>query len=313
MMKNMKNAGKMIAATFLMILVFTITASAAAINRTAATLYQDAGMQLTVSGASKVTWTTSNKAVATVTAKGVVKAVKGGNATITAKAGTRRYTCRVTVKNLAMNKATATLKAGASTQLSVAGASKVTWGTSNKAVATVTAKGVVKGIKAGRATITAKAGSRSFTCRVTVSAATNKTTAAANTAAKKTTLTASAVYSKLIAMKASYPEGKKWTNSNYYAWKGGIYGGGYGCAAFAFLMSDAAFGTNKSTMHTNFNNIKVGDILRVDNNTHSVIVLKVTSTYVEVAEGNFNSSIHWGRKITINELKKTGTHVITRY
>ena len=114
-------------------------------------------------------------------------------------------------------------------------------------------------------------------------------------------------------MKSSYPEGKKWTDSNYYAWKGGMYAGGYGCAGFAFLMSDTAFGTVKAKTHKNINAIKVGDILRVDNNTHLVIVMKVVGSNVVLAEGNYSGTIHWGRMITKTELAKTLNYVITRY
>jgi uncharacterized protein YjdB len=46
-----------------------------------------------------VTWTTSNKKVATVTAKGVVKAIGKGTATITVKtANGKKATCKITVK-----------------------------------------------------------------------------------------------------------------------------------------------------------------------------------------------------------------------
>ena len=46
---------------------------------------------------AKVTWSTSNKKVATVS-KGVVKARKEGTAVITAKAGKKKLTCKITVK-----------------------------------------------------------------------------------------------------------------------------------------------------------------------------------------------------------------------
>ncbi|WP_139651647.1 cell wall-binding repeat-containing protein [Raoultibacter phocaeensis] len=45
----------------------------------------------------RVTWTSSNEAAATVSASGVVTAVKAGTATITAKAGDKTATCAVTV------------------------------------------------------------------------------------------------------------------------------------------------------------------------------------------------------------------------
>ena len=45
-----------------------------------------------------VKWTSSNKKVATVTSKGVVKGLKKGTATITAKAGKKVVKFKVTVK-----------------------------------------------------------------------------------------------------------------------------------------------------------------------------------------------------------------------
>ena len=121
------------------------------------------------------------------------------------------------------------------------------------------------------------------------------------------------VYKTLVAQKKTLKEGKKWTNKNSYKFKGGLISVGYGCSAFAFKMSDKAFGTAKAKRHTNYSKIKVGDIVRMDDNTHSVIVLKVVGKKLVVAEGNYNSSIHWGRVITLNEVKKTGTYVMTRY
>ena len=46
----------------------------------------------------KVTYTSSNKNVATVNSKGVITAKKKGTAVITVKSGTRKVTCKVTVK-----------------------------------------------------------------------------------------------------------------------------------------------------------------------------------------------------------------------
>lgn len=122
------------------------------------------------------------------------------------------------------------------------------------------------------------------------------------------------VYEKIIALMESYPEGMTWTNANYYGWKGGIYSGGYGCAGFAFLCSDKAFGDLPARMIEDFSmkDIHVGDILRTDYNTHSVIVLEVKADSVIVAEGNFNSAIHWGREITTDELK-SAAYLMTRY
>ena len=51
-------------------------------------------------GKSKVKWTSSNKKVATVSKAGKVTAKKAGTATITAKVGKKKLTCKVTVKGL---------------------------------------------------------------------------------------------------------------------------------------------------------------------------------------------------------------------
>ena len=45
----------------------------------------------------KVTWSSSKKAVATVSSKGKVTARAAGNATITATVNGKKYTCKVTV------------------------------------------------------------------------------------------------------------------------------------------------------------------------------------------------------------------------
>jgi len=121
------------------------------------------------------------------------------------------------------------------------------------------------------------------------------------------------IYEKIIALKEQYPEGMPWTNKNYYKWNGGIYNGGYGCYGFAFILSDAAFDKLPARRHHDFNNIKIGDILRMDGDSHSVVIIEINDTMVTFAEGNFNSSIHWGRKITIEEMKKTSNYVLTRY
>lgn len=123
----------------------------------------------------------------------------------------------------------------------------------------------------------------------------------------------SQVYDTIMAQKAVFPEGMHWTNDNYYEWKGGTYTGGFGCAGFAFAVSDAVFGDTRAQIHKDYTNIKVGDILRVDNDTHSVIVLEVRENSVIVAEGNYNASIHWGREIPKAQLIDPYSYIMTRY
>ena len=109
---------------------------------------------------AKATFTSSNTKVATVSSTGVVKGVKAGTVTITATSGKLKATYKLTVKNptFSLTKSSATIKKGKTTIIKskAAPAGKVTYTSSNKKVATVTSKGVVKGIKKGKATITVK-------------------------------------------------------------------------------------------------------------------------------------------------------------
>lgn len=215
----------------------------------------------------------------------------------------------------------ATIVKGSTISLTINGKAKASWKSSNKKVAAVNSKGVVKGCKTGTAKISAKVKGKTYTCKVTVKARKTMTGASASygtvTALNKDTsgMTSAEAkaYRKMLALKSKYPEGKSWTNDDYYAWNGGIYAGGYGCAAFVFLLSDAAFGETECVRHTNLKKLMVGDIIRVDNDSHSVIVMRKTASAIVVAEGNYNASIHWGRVITMKELKASADYILTRY
>ena len=121
------------------------------------------------------------------------------------------------------------------------------------------------------------------------------------------------IYNAMIALKEEYPDGTPWTNNNYYAWNGGIFSGGYGCVGFAFMLSDAAFGTLPARRHTDIDNIRVGDILRLNNDSHSVIILGIDGDKITLAEGNYNNAVKWGRTMTREQVNKTANYVMTRY
>ena len=82
----------------------------------------------------------------------------------------------IAVEGITLDKTTATVEEGATVTLTAtvtpdnATDKTVTWSTSNEAIATVSG-GVVTGVKAGEVTITAKAGEKTATCTVTVTAA----------------------------------------------------------------------------------------------------------------------------------------------
>lgn len=123
-----------------------------------------------------------------------------------------------------------------------------------------------------------------------------------------------AAYEAMIALKSQYPDGTRWTNSNYYGWKGGIYSGGYGCAGFAFMLSDAAFGDlpARKVQPVSLSDVRVGDILRLRGDSHSVIVLEVRTDGVAIAEGNMNSAVLWGRTLKKSEVE-AAAYLMTRW
>lgn len=128
-------------------------------------------------------------------------------------------------------------------------------------------------------------------------------------------LTEANVRNVILSMRTSFPEGMVWTNDNGYRWNGGVYLAGYGCAGFVFMMSDAAFGklSARSIYSFDWDNFRVGDILRVNNNGHSVIILEKYDDYVIVAEGNYGGKIHWGRKMTKSDVQYGFSYYMTRY
>ena len=135
-----------------------------------------------------------------------------------------------------------------------------------------------------------------------------------------TDLTEASVYASMIALKDQYPEGMRWTNSDSYTavWKSydnnfTWHVTGLGCHAFALILSDTAFGDLPFREHTNFDNIRVGDLLRIDYDTHTVVVLGIDGNRITIAEGNFNASVRWGRVLTLERVKETGVYVISRW
>lgn len=73
----------------------------AGLNKKKLALYVGNTYKLKVKGTKKkVKWSSNKKKVASVTKKGVVTAKKAGTAVITAKAGSKKYKCKVTVRGV---------------------------------------------------------------------------------------------------------------------------------------------------------------------------------------------------------------------
>ena len=155
-----------------------------------------ANQQLTVTGtfsdgstddvSSEATFTSNDAAVASVSATGLVTAVAEGMATIVADVGGTTGTMTVTVtpppppmlESIAVAPETATIDVGATQQLTVTGTfddsstsdqtSEATFMSNAMAVATVSAGGLITGVSAGTATITASVGSLTATMVITI-------------------------------------------------------------------------------------------------------------------------------------------------
>ncbi len=131
----------------------------------------------------KISWKSSNGAVASVSATGLVKANATGTAKITAsstngKTATYSVTVKKAPSSVALNYSKATIGVGEktldlnSTVNSGAASNKRSFTTSNSAVATVDANGVVTGKKVGTAKITVTTyNGRTAKCVVTVRSA----------------------------------------------------------------------------------------------------------------------------------------------
>ena len=80
--------------------VTVAAASAVKLNKTSLTMTKGKTYQLKLRPAQKkVKWSSSKKKVVSVSKRGKLTAKKAGKATITAKVGKKKYTCKVTVKN----------------------------------------------------------------------------------------------------------------------------------------------------------------------------------------------------------------------
>lgn len=164
------------------------------INKTSYTLKKGSTVTLKATNNTEekgqIVWSTSDVKIARVNSKGLVKGIKNGTATITVQIKGSKYKASCEVKvvtpatNVSLNKNTATINVGGKVTLNgtvspkTASNQTLVFGSSNKDVATVTSKGVVKGIKNGKAIITARIkGSKiKATCIVTVKTPATKIT-----------------------------------------------------------------------------------------------------------------------------------------
>lgn len=101
-MNKLKKALVMVLALAMVLTCAMVTPVQAAgkLNKKSVSIYETETVSLTVKGVKSVTWKTSDKKIATVDKKGLVKGVKKGTCTVTAKDTKTKaaYSCKVTVK-----------------------------------------------------------------------------------------------------------------------------------------------------------------------------------------------------------------------
>ena len=150
---------------------------------TAQGTYSDQSTQIVT---SQVTWHVVDSTVATITASGMLTALKMGSTTVTATIGAFAANESITVSapvlaSIRLNPASFSIAAGQTKQLAATGVytdgttqdvtSQATWTSSANNVASVSATGLVTGGSPGSATITATVGSISGTATANVGAA----------------------------------------------------------------------------------------------------------------------------------------------
>ena len=174
--------------------VTTVPVASVTVSPSPASVQQGATVQLTATpkdangnplSGRVVTWSSNNTAVARVNSSGLVTGVAAGTATITAtsegKSGTSTLTVTaVPVASVTVSPSPATVQQGSTVQLTATpkdangnplSGRVVTWSSNNTAVARVNGSGLVTGVAAGTATITATSEGQSGTSDVTVTPA----------------------------------------------------------------------------------------------------------------------------------------------
>ena len=186
----------------------------------------------------KVTWTSNNTSVVTVTSDGTITAKKEGNAIITAKSddGGKTSTSNITVikksgpvdtsvsvTGISLNKTSASINVGTTITLTAtispsnATDKTVTWTSSNTNVATVS-NGIVLGKTAGTAVITASSNNgKTATATITVtntSTTVNVTSVSLNTTSASINVGGSVTLTATVSPSNATNKNVTWTSSN---------------------------------------------------------------------------------------------------
>ena len=137
------------------------------------------------------------------------------------------------------------------------------------------------------------------------------------------------VYNKIMALREKYPQGTQWDKNSSYVWKvKGTQEELYGSKAFAALVSDEVFGVDaplKELESFTYDDIKMGDIVVVENGKQAVVVIKKYVDQLYILEGNYiyyneylnirgtRGLVNWGRYLDREDVEATMVLLQTRY
>ena len=211
-----------------------VNVTGVSVNPKSASLAVNSTKQLTATIApanatnQKVTWSSSNKAIASVSSTGLVTARAAGNAVIivTTQDGAKTATCNITsavvnVTGVSVNPKSASLAVNNTNQLTATIApanatnQKVTWSSSNKAIASVSSTGLVTARAAGNAviTVTTQDGKKTATCNIT-SAVINVTGLSLNPTSASLAVNGTKQFTATIAPANATNQKVTWSSSN---------------------------------------------------------------------------------------------------
>ena len=246
--------------------------------------------RLRVTGSKKkVKWKSSNKAVALVNKAGLVTAVKGGTATITAKVGKKKLKCKVKVRGLNRNRIT--MHKNLKYQLKVLnGAAGSSWTSSNSSVAKVSSDGMVTARASGKAYITCTSAGKKLSCEINV-AKLDKSTISLNQGGSSSLVRTGSITAC------------SWSSSNHTVAVVSKYGEVYGVAGGTSVITCACGNARlKCTVYVKGNNIVTPrNSLSASKSSRNTV--KINGTYGAVPYTVYNqaSSIN---KSTVSARKK---------
>lgn len=106
------------------------------------------------------------------------------------------------------------------------------------------------------------------------------------------------VYNILMSFQNKYPEDTPFGDDKDY--NGNLGNWATACDAFAWELSDAAFGYAPTYEHHNLNDIHIGDLIYTVE--HVGIATEIHDDYVVTADGNAGGKVHWGRKLPKSDI-----------